>query len=64
MMNSSPKKRPHSLRLTFILLLIAALCYPFTKNPFLVAPAVAFVATVSLLFFIARGVLRAARFLR
>ena len=57
-MESATKKRPHPLRLTFILCVFALLCYPIIKNPFLFAPAV-FLTLVSVTaFLVIRTVLK------
>ncbi len=57
-MSSPRQKKPHPLRLTFILLVIVATYYVLSRSPFLFAPALAFVTTVAVLFFIVRAVLR------
>ena len=51
-------KRPHPLRLTFILLGLALYYFAFITNPYLAVFCPAFVAVVYMLFLIIRGLLR------
>ena len=53
------KKHPHPLRLTFVLMGLAALYYLAIKSPFLAGPALFFVILPSVgVFFIVRALLR------
>ncbi len=57
-MEPAKKKKPHPLRLTFVLCILALFCYPILKNPFL-TPWIVLLTLVSVTaFFVIRAILK------